>query len=148
MIVFTILRGCVAASTTALFTCGFVYCMEQVGGKWSTLVSFILEYSWALGYLTVPLIAWAVPRWDHLQLAVSVPTVLFVALMAVPGLVPESPKWLLVKGRLKEAEEILVKAEQANGRKTAHADLHMNKMNQRHKVTEEHGVENATVLNL
>ena len=60
MIVFTILRSCVAASTTALFTCGFVYCMELVGGKWSTLVSFGLEYSWALGYITIPLIALAV----------------------------------------------------------------------------------------
>ena len=41
MIVFTILRSCVAASTTALFTCGFVYCMELVGASgplWSALV--------------------------------------------------------------------------------------------------------------
>ena len=116
MIVFTILRACVAASTTALFTCGFVYCMELVGGKWSTLVSMGLEYSWALGYITVPLIAWAAPRWDHLQLAVSIPTIVFVAVVAIPSMVPESPKWLLVNGKLKEAEEILIKAEKENGK--------------------------------
>jgi len=114
MILFIVLRACVAASTTGMFTCGFVYCMEHVGGKWSTLVSFGLEYSWAFGYLTVPLIAWAVPQWDHLQLAVSIPTILFVAILAFPSLVPESPKWLLVKGRQKEAEAILICAEELN----------------------------------
>jgi len=116
MIVFTIVRAFVAASTTGLFTCGFVYCMEVVGGRWSTLVSFGLEYSWALGYITVPLIAMALPRWDHLQLAVSIPTILFVIVLAIPSIVPESPKWLLVNGNLKEAEEILIKAEKINGK--------------------------------
>ena len=114
MILFIVLRACVAASTTGMFTCGFVYCMEHVGGKWSTLVSFGLKYFWAFGYLTVPLIAWAVPQWDHLQLAVSIPTLLFVAILAFPSLVPESPKWLLVKGRQKEAEAILINAEELN----------------------------------
>ena len=89
--------------------------MELVGGVWATLVSFGLEYSWALGYITVPLLAWALPRWDNLQLGISVPTVLFTIVMAIPGLVPESPRWLLVKGRRKEAEEIIEKARRMNG---------------------------------
>ena len=118
MITFIILRGTVAFCAMGLFLCGFVYCMELVGGVWSTLVSFGLEYSWALGYITVPLLAWALPRWDHLQLGVSLPTVVFTILIALPGLVPESPRWLLVKGRKKEAEEILEKARKMNGRET------------------------------
>ena len=118
MITFIVLRGTVAFCATGLFLCGFVYCMELVGGVWSTLVSFGLEYSWALGYITVPLLAWALPSWDHLQLGVSLPTVVFTILIALPGLVPESPRWLLVKGRKKEAEEILEKARMMNGRET------------------------------
>lgn len=148
MIVFTILRSCVAASTTALFTCGFVYCMELVGGKWSTLVSFGLEYSWALGYLTIPLIAWAVPRWDHLQLAASIPTVIFVAAMAIPSLVPESPKWLLVNGKIKEAEEIILKAEHENGRKSSQTQTVHNSTNMDQKENLEERSENGTVLDL
>lgn len=148
MIVFIILRSCVAASTTALFTCGFVYCMELVGGKWSTLVSFGLEYSWALGYLTIPLIAWAVPRWDHLQLAASIPTAIFVAVMAIPSLVPESPKWLLVNGNLKEAEEILVKAEHENGRTNTQIQKVHNSTYTDQEANGEKKSQNVTVLNL
>ena len=148
MIVFTILRGCVAASTTALFTCGFVYCMELVGGKWSTLVSFGLEYSWALGYLTTPLIAWLVPRWDQLQLAISLPTLLFVVIMAIPSLVPESPKWLLVNGRYKEAEEILIKAETINGKSVASINNVQNKAYLEQEAQGENDCKSVTVLDL
>ena len=116
MITFIVLRGTVAFCATGLFLCGFVYSMELVGGLWSTLVSFGLEYSWALGYLTVPLLAWALPRWDNLQLGISVPTVVFALLLAWPGLLPESPRWLLVKGRREEAEEIIEKARRINRR--------------------------------
>ena len=63
----------------------------------------------------MPLLAWALPRWDNLQLGISVPTVVFAIMMAIPGLVPESPRWLLVNGRRKEAEEILEKARKMNG---------------------------------
>jgi len=148
MIVFTILRGCVAASTTALFTCGFVYCMELAGGKWSTLVSFGLEYSWALGYLTTPLIAWLVPRWDQLQLAISLPTLLFVIIMAIPSLVPESPKWLLVNGRCKEAEEILIKAETINGKSVASINNVQHKTYQEQEAKGENDGKSVTVLDL
>ena len=37
MITFIVLRGTVAFCATGLFLCGFVYCMELVGGVWSTL---------------------------------------------------------------------------------------------------------------
>jgi len=148
MIEFIILRACVGASTTALFACGFVYCMEHVGGKWSTLVSFVLEYSWALGYLTVPLIAWAVPRWDQLQLAISVPTVLFVIVMAIPSLVTESPKWLLVKGRVKEAEQVIIKAEEINGASRPDPSRVQINLSEKYETRDKDDSKNVTVLNL
>ena len=114
MITFIVLRGTVAFSATGLFLCGFVYSMELVGGLWSTLVSFGLEYSWALGYITVPLLAWALPRWNNLQLGISLPTILFALVLAIPGLLPESPRWLLVKGRREEAEQIIENARRIN----------------------------------
>ena len=114
MITFIVLRGAVGFCASGSFMCGFVFIMEMVGGVWSTMVSFGLEYSWAVGYITIPLLAWALPRWNNLQLAISVPTVLFALILAVPGLLPESPRWLLVKGRREEAEEIIAKARRLN----------------------------------
>ena len=114
MITFIVLRGTVAFCTSGSFMCGFVFIMEMVGGVWSTMVSFGLEYSWAVGYITTPLIAWALPRWNNLQLAISIPTILFALVLAIPGLLPESPRWLLVKGRREEAEEIIAKARRLN----------------------------------
>jgi len=120
IITFSVLRCIMAASTTALFTSGFVYCLELVGGTYSTLVSFLLEYSWAVGILTIPLYALVFPRWNHLQLSITLPTLLFVILLLIPKVVPESPRWLLAVGRKDEAEEILGAAEKENGRATNH----------------------------
>ena len=62
MITFIVLGNTVAFCATGLFLCGLLYSLELLGGLWSSLVSLRLEYSWALGYLTVPLLAWALPR--------------------------------------------------------------------------------------
>ena len=79
--VFIFLRWCVAIASVALFTSGYVYCMEmvnnivianpplphnfqlnhhqpyhQVGGVWCTLIGIGLEFPWAFGYMSLPLV--------------------------------------------------------------------------------------------
>ena len=79
--VFIFLRWCVAVASVALFTSGYVYCMEmvnniiivnpplphnvqlnhhqpdhQVGGVWCTLIGIGLEFPWAFGYMSLPLV--------------------------------------------------------------------------------------------
>jgi len=70
----------------------------------------------------VPLIAWALPRWDHLQLGVSVPTILFAIVLAIPGLVPESPRWLLVKEKKDKADKVIKKIMEINGKEKKSID--------------------------
>jgi len=119
MPVFIFLRWCVAISSIALFTCGYVYCMEMVGGVWCTLIGIGLEFPWALGYMSLPLVAWILPTWTHLQVAISLPCMLLFGLLVVPKLVPESPRWLLVQGgeKANEGEEVLTSAAEENGLK-------------------------------
>ena len=55
--------------------------------------------SWSLAYMSLPLVAWLVPHWSYLQLAISLPVAVFIIPLLVPGLVPESPRWLLFHGK-------------------------------------------------
>jgi len=113
--VFTVLRMCVAVCSISMFTCGYVYCMEIIGGKWGTYVGIGLEIPWSFAYMLLPVMSWAFPSWNHFQLSVTLPIVLIIILIAIPGMAPESPKWLIIQGRIEEAETILKTAEKMNG---------------------------------
>ena len=92
MAVFTFLRCLVAMFSVSCFTTGFCYCMEIVGGRAATIVGIGLQCYWSLAYMLLPLVSWAFPRWNHLQLAVSIPVIVLVILLLIPGLTTESPR--------------------------------------------------------
>jgi len=119
MAVFILLRCIVAFFSMSIFNCGFCYCMEIVGGRAATIVGIGLEIPWSFAYMLLPLVSWIFPRWQHLEVAISLPVLLLVALLLIPGLTTESPRWLLARGRVEEAAEILDKASSTNGRKGA-----------------------------
>ena len=141
--IFTFLRWCIAVCSVSCFTCGYVYCMEIIGGKWCTYVGIGLEFPWALGYMSLPLVAWIFPTWSHLQLAVTIPILLLSVLLAIPGLVPESPRWLLVRGHREQAEDILAKASDMNGRRTSVVNVAAKTSNESEKE-----VKSSTLLDL
>ena len=45
--------------------------MEIVGGRWSVIIGIGLEFPWAVGYIALAGIAYRVPDWSELQLAIS-----------------------------------------------------------------------------
>ncbi|XP_066524659.1 solute carrier family 22 member 4-like [Hoplias malabaricus] len=67
---------------------------------------------YALGYALLPLCAYLVRSWRLLLAVLALPGLLYIPLW---WFIPESPRWLLAKGRVKEAEDIIKAAAKKNG---------------------------------
>lgn len=74
----------------------------------------IISCTFAVGQAVVALIAWAAPEWRTLTRIIYVPSFLFILYYF---LIEESVRWLLSKGRKKEAAAIIFKAAAVNNRK-------------------------------
>lgn len=109
--------------------------MEIIGGDWKTWLGIGLMFPWAIGYSFLPLLAYFVPNWFHLQIALTIPLPIFIILY---WFLPECPRWLLTKGKVNEAYEILVKAARINGKELPQ-DLQLKAINQ---IVQEEDVEN------
>uniref|UniRef100_A0A6M2DXK0 Putative synaptic vesicle transporter svop n=1 Tax=Xenopsylla cheopis TaxID=163159 RepID=A0A6M2DXK0_XENCH len=67
-------------------------------------MSIVFNLSYPIGMLILAVTAYYVPQWRDLQLAISLPTVL---LLFHCWYLPESPRWLINKGRGAEAAKIV-----------------------------------------
>ncbi|XP_041659516.1 solute carrier family 22 member 5-like [Cheilinus undulatus] len=67
--------------------------------------------AFGLGYALLPLVAYFTRGWRMLLVAGAIPSLLFLPAWWV---IPESPRWLLQKGRVKEAELVIRNAAKKN----------------------------------
>ncbi|XP_068633910.1 organic cation transporter protein-like isoform X2 [Battus philenor] len=109
---FTILRFLLAVATGGTMVSSFVLTMEIIGAKYRETVGIIYQIPFNLGHLTLPLFAYFLRDWNTFQLAISLPSVLFLSYYF---LLPESPRWLLTIGKAKEAAIVMEKAAKRNG---------------------------------
>lgn len=92
----------------------FLSAIEVLAPSWRGLAGNLFCLPFALGYMVLPGVAYYIRDWRNLQYALSAPSlILFVTWYFLP----ESPRWLLRKGRIQEAEAILRQAAERNGRK-------------------------------
>ena len=63
--------------------------------------------------LLLPLFVWSVRNWRFIQLAISAPCAVFLAYI---WLLPQSPLWLVVEGKLHSAENLIERLANQNGR--------------------------------
>ncbi|CAG0921856.1 unnamed protein product [Notodromas monacha] len=101
---FIVLRFLVAMGATGLYLSSFVLLVEAVGGKARTLAATAFLIPLSVGVASLSGIAFGLPDWRLLQLAISVPCVLLFSLF---WWFPESPRWLLAADQEKQAQQVL-----------------------------------------
>ncbi|RLN39940.1 hypothetical protein C2845_PM01G17160 [Panicum miliaceum] len=96
-------------------TCALVLSTELVGKRWRNTASFAAFSCFTLGFLSLPAVAYAFREasWRSLYFWTSLPCLFYAVLLHF--LAQESPRWLLVRGRTREAVETLQQIASHNG---------------------------------
>ncbi|XP_045499099.1 organic cation transporter protein-like isoform X1 [Colias croceus] len=122
---FTSLRFFLAVATGGTMVTSFVLTMELIGTRYRDAVGILYQIPFNLGHLSLPLFGYFLRDWNHFQLAISLPSILFLSYYF---LLPESPRWLLTAGREDDALKILEVAAKRNGRPTERIASYTQKM--------------------
>ncbi|KFP33163.1 Solute carrier family 22 member 3, partial [Colius striatus] len=107
--IFRFLQGVFGKGTW--MTC-YVIVTEIVGSD-QRFVGIVIQIFFTLGIMILPGIAYVVPTWQGIQLAISLPNFLFLLYYWV---VPESPRWLLTRKKGEKALKIMHSIAKHNGK--------------------------------
>ncbi|CAN8002628.1 unnamed protein product [Ixodes hexagonus] len=110
----------------------FCLLMEVVGPRKRTTTAIAFSLGFALGLMALPGFAWVFQNWRHLQVAITVPMVIF---FVWSWYLPESPRWLVATGKLKRARKVLLEAGAANNIDMKNVDSIIEQL--RRKITEQ-----------
>ncbi|XP_014674994.1 PREDICTED: organic cation transporter protein-like isoform X2 [Priapulus caudatus] len=110
--VFCFFRFLIGVSGGGAMNCTYVYALENVGAPYRNRVSNTMHLIGIFGLLLLPVFSWLFPRWQHMQLAISIWVVIC---MSFYFLIPESPRWLYAEGRREECEQALRRIARSNG---------------------------------
>lgn len=94
------------AAASGIYHSAFVILSEIANKKRRASLGIIYNMSYPIGQMIVPLIAFFVRDWRLLQLSISVPAILTLLFY---WFLPESPRWLISKGRTAEAAVFIEK---------------------------------------
>uniref|UniRef100_A0A6I8NF29 Solute carrier family 22 member 3 n=1 Tax=Ornithorhynchus anatinus TaxID=9258 RepID=A0A6I8NF29_ORNAN len=109
-VVFRFVQGVFGKGT---WMTSYVIVMEIVGSKQRRIVGIVIQMFFTLGIIILPGIAYLIPKWQGIQLAITLPNFLFLLYYWV---IPESPRWLITRKKGEEALKILRDIAKYNGR--------------------------------
>ncbi|EDW80821.1 uncharacterized protein Dwil_GK11734 [Drosophila willistoni] len=93
---YTLARLMVGATTSGVFLVAYVIAMEMVGPSKRLFAGIFVCMFFSLGYMLTAVFAYFVHDWRNLQIALTLPGLIFLCYYWV---IPESARWLLSKGR-------------------------------------------------
>ncbi|XP_049869757.1 carcinine transporter [Pectinophora gossypiella] len=106
-------RVIVGLTIPAVYQIPFIISLELAGPNYRSFVTVMTCVFYTLGLILLSGIAYLIRDWRTLSLATSVP---FFFYYLYWFFLPESPRWLLMKDRLEEANKILKSIAKMNGK--------------------------------
>ncbi|XP_035734250.1 organic cation transporter 1-like isoform X1 [Vespa mandarinia] len=112
-VIYTALRTVNGLFFPAIYQIPFILALELMGPRYRTFAGMVICMFFASAMCLLALLGYLLRHWYTLSLATSVP---FVLLFSYYWIIPESPRWLLSKNRIDEAEVIVQHMAKVNGR--------------------------------
>ncbi|CAD1470638.1 unnamed protein product [Heterotrigona itama] len=103
---YVVFRLIVGSTTSGVFLVAYVIALEMVGPKKRLVAGVGCQLFFTTGYILTAAFAYFITDWRMLQIAITIPSIAFI---------PESARWLLTKGRVQEAKDLLQRASLENG---------------------------------
>ncbi|XP_055944696.1 organic cation transporter protein-like isoform X2 [Argiope bruennichi] len=144
-IMFIVTRFFVSFGISGVYNVSFVLLMELLGPSERSIYGVAINFGWCIGFVSLPGIAWLLRDWFWIQVALTAPCVI---LLTSWWILPESPRWLMSKGRVDEALKVLNKAAKTNGRKLCDIDTKLKKMMVKATEMHESGEASGNYLDL
>lgn len=108
---YTISRMIVGATTSGVFLVAYVIALEMVGSSYRLFAGVVMQMFFSVGFMLTAGFAYFIHDWRWLQIALTLPGLLFICYYWI---IPESARWLLLKGRKDEAFVIIENAAKEN----------------------------------
>ncbi|KOB66489.1 Organic cation transporter, partial [Operophtera brumata] len=107
---------------SGVFSCTYILVLELVGPKYRVVAGGVLSSCFAIGQVIMGLIAWAVPDWRPLTLALYIPQLITIGYFWV---ISESVRWYMSKGRYEESEALLKEVARVNRKQLSEKSLQL-----------------------
>lgn len=110
---FALARFFIGFGGAGCILCLFVILMEIIGPDYRASVGIIISGFFSIGFILLSVVAYVIPGWRLM-------TVIFSGLgffhLFFYNMIPESPRWLLLKGHVEEATQMLKILAASNGK--------------------------------
>ncbi len=93
-----------SASIVPVFQSSLVIASELTSTSLRSWAIAIACISWSVGACLLPLAAWLISEWRALQVASAVP---FLLIFTTFKVMPESPRWMISKGKRRRATTLI-----------------------------------------